>query len=92
MISITTFIAFLSDGRNVKARHASDEPRSGAGGETVVSKVIWFNISVIYSAIAAGWATSANGRLRAGLVCLAVHGGLWSIYRALDLIQWEANQ
>ena len=57
-----------------------------------MSKLVWFNISVLYSAVAAGLATGTTGPMKAGWVCLAVHGGLWSIYRALDLIQWEAKQ
>lgn len=54
-----------------------------------MKKLVWFNISVMYSAVAAGFAVNATGTSRTVLVFLFVHGGLWAIYRALDLAQPE---
>lgn len=52
--------------------------------------LIWFNASVLYSAQSAGIAVDATpGAHRAVLVFLAVHGGLWAVYRALALIEVE---
>jgi hypothetical protein len=47
-----------------------------------MSEGIWFNISVMYSAICTALAVeSVAGNKRFMLTFLAVHGGLWAIYR-----------
>lgn len=47
--------------------------------------VVWFNVSVMYSSIAAAFISETSGVGRALLVFLTVHGGLWAIYRAIML-------
>ena len=51
-------------------------------------EALWFNISVIYSAISAGYAAELQS-FRLPLVFLAVHGGLWAIFRAMRLVALE---
>lgn len=48
-----------------------------------MSELVWFNISVTYSAICAAYAVQSTGRLQLLMIFLAVHGGLWAIYRAI---------
>jgi hypothetical protein len=51
-------------------------------------ELVWFNISVMYSAICAALAVeSTAGTKRLVFVFLAVHGGLWAIYRAMLLVK-----
>lgn len=58
-----------------------------------MKELVWFNVSVLYSAVAAGLAVALpSGGLRSGLVFLAVHGGLWAIYRALALVRHESKE
>jgi len=57
-----------------------------------VSEAVWFNVSVMYSAICAAYAVnSAVGTKRLVLVFLAVHGALWAVYRAMRLIAAEVK-
>lgn len=57
-----------------------------------MSEAIRFNISVNYSAVGAGLAAGLpSGTLRVVCVFLAVHGGLWAIYRAWVLAQTESG-
>lgn len=55
-----------------------------------MKRLVWLNISVLYSAFAGAYAVeSSPGTKRLVLVFLAIHGGLWAIYRALDLVLSE---
>lgn len=57
-----------------------------------MKELIWFNVSVLYSATCAAYAVeSAAGTKRLILVFLAVHGGLWAIYRAGTLWRQESS-
>jgi len=57
-----------------------------------MGELVWFNISVMYSSICASLAVeSSAGPKRLMLVFLAVHGGLWAIYRAGILIAREVK-
>jgi hypothetical protein len=57
-----------------------------------VKELVWFNVSVLYSAICAAFAVeSAAGTKRLVLVFLAVHGALWAVYRAGDLLRKRAR-
>lgn len=56
-------------------------------------RLLWFNISVLYSAIAGGLAVNASpGAFRWFYVFLAIHGGLWALYRAIDLALSESRE
>lgn len=58
-----------------------------------MSDLVWFNVSVLYSAISAGYAANTSpGRARLVLVFLAVHGALWSVYRAMRTIRAEGSK
>lgn len=55
-----------------------------------MQELIWFNGSVMYSAICAAVAVDATaGTKRLAFVFLAVHGALWAIYRGIMLAAKE---
>lgn len=57
-----------------------------------MARLLYFNISVMYSAVAAGLAVNASpGVFRSACVFLAVHGGLWAVYRSVGLIHSESR-
>lgn len=50
-----------------------------------MNELVWFNISVMYSAFSAALAVQVVGPTRIVLVFLTVHGALWAIYRGFKV-------
>lgn len=53
------------------------------------SQLVWFTVSTLFSAFGAAIASTSTGGVRAGAIFLAVHGGLWSILRGVNLALTE---